>query len=221
MKIYARNQKGFTLIELSIVLVIIGIILGAVLKGQDLINNARAKKVVQWEKQWETAIWTYMDRMGRFPGDGSAGAPDGIIGNNASDNSAATDITNANFINTPPNSLTIGSYNYYLYVGNDGGYNSTGSPGTTKNVIIICKTATCSAAFSTDDLQFMQAIDATIDSTVNAGQGNVRGLPTGSVPGNFTNLIALRGQPDGGATSTSTVWSITDFGLAYWFDRPF
>ncbi len=39
-----RNAKGFTLVELAIVLVIIGIILGAVLKGQELINNAKMKR---------------------------------------------------------------------------------------------------------------------------------------------------------------------------------
>ena len=64
-----RNQKGFTLIELSIVLVIIGIILGAVLKGQELINNSKAKRIQSDLKGIEAMIWTYYDRKGRFPGD--------------------------------------------------------------------------------------------------------------------------------------------------------
>ncbi|PPD44542.1 MAG: prepilin-type cleavage/methylation domain-containing protein, partial [Methylotenera sp.] len=38
-----RTQAGFTLIELAIVLVIIGLLLGGVLKGQELINSAKAK----------------------------------------------------------------------------------------------------------------------------------------------------------------------------------
>ncbi|MBI5641422.1 MAG: prepilin-type N-terminal cleavage/methylation domain-containing protein [Nitrospirae bacterium] len=64
-----RSEKGFTLVELAIVLVIIGIILGAVLKGQDLINNAKAKRLVS-DTQGLTAIaYTFSDRYGRFPGD--------------------------------------------------------------------------------------------------------------------------------------------------------
>ncbi|MCL4558301.1 MAG: prepilin-type N-terminal cleavage/methylation domain-containing protein, partial [Deltaproteobacteria bacterium] len=56
-----RNERGFTLIELSIVLVIIGIIIGAVLKGQDLIQNARNKKFINDVKKWEIALWAYED----------------------------------------------------------------------------------------------------------------------------------------------------------------
>lgn len=64
-----RNAKGFTLVELAIVLVIIGIILGAVLKGQELINNARAKRIQSDLKGYEALVYTYMDRKGRLPGD--------------------------------------------------------------------------------------------------------------------------------------------------------
>ena len=39
-----KKQAGFTLIELAIVLVIIGLLLGGVLKGQELINSAKVKK---------------------------------------------------------------------------------------------------------------------------------------------------------------------------------
>ena len=37
------KNRGFTLIEIAIVLVIIGLLLGGVLKGQELINNAKVK----------------------------------------------------------------------------------------------------------------------------------------------------------------------------------
>ncbi len=39
-----RNQSGFTLIEIAIVLVIIGLLLGGVMKGQELINSAKVKE---------------------------------------------------------------------------------------------------------------------------------------------------------------------------------
>lgn len=64
-----RNNKGFTLIEMAVVLVIIGIILGAVIKGNDLIENAKVKGVIQAPTKWEVPIMTFYDKKGYFPGD--------------------------------------------------------------------------------------------------------------------------------------------------------
>lgn len=64
-----KGQKGFTLVELAIVLVIIGIILGAVLKGQELINNAKLKRAYNQQREVFAAIYTYYDRYAKFPGD--------------------------------------------------------------------------------------------------------------------------------------------------------
>lgn len=97
-----RNRKGFTLVELAIVLVIIGIILGAVLKGQDLIASSKAKRVQKDMQGFEAMIWTYVDRVGRFPGDCNS---NGVVGYTPP--LVATGIGTA----TPPSNLTVPSDN--------------------------------------------------------------------------------------------------------------
>lgn len=64
-----RSQQGFTLIEIAIVLVIIGLLLGGVLKGQEMISNARVKNAINDLNGVTTAYQSYVDRYRRLPGD--------------------------------------------------------------------------------------------------------------------------------------------------------
>ncbi len=64
-----QKQKGFTLVEIAIVLVIIGLLLGGVLKGQELITNAKIKAVTSDFDNISAAYYSYRDRTGRVPGD--------------------------------------------------------------------------------------------------------------------------------------------------------
>jgi len=64
-----RNQSGFTLIEIAIVLVIIGLLLGGVLKGQELINSARVKNLATDFKNIPVFIYGYQDKFKSLPGD--------------------------------------------------------------------------------------------------------------------------------------------------------
>lgn len=162
------NRQGFTLIEMAIVLVIIGIIIGAVMKGQDLIDNARAKQFVTKIKTWEVCLNTYFDRKGRYPGDANK---DGIIG----DSDPQADITAANFVSAPENSFVLSGSTFYIFIGNDGGTPK-------KNYLVVCKTALCNTAYdpasSTDlaALKYFESLDSSHDGTADATAGDVRGV---------------------------------------------
>jgi prepilin-type N-terminal cleavage/methylation domain-containing protein len=63
------KQQGFTLIEIAIVLVIIGLLLGGVLKGQELINTARVRALNNNVDGITAAWFSFQDRYRGFPGD--------------------------------------------------------------------------------------------------------------------------------------------------------
>ena len=67
-----KKQTGFTLIELAIVLVIIGLLLGGVLRGQELINSARVKNLTRDFQNTQVYLYTYQDRFRAIPGDDNA-----------------------------------------------------------------------------------------------------------------------------------------------------
>ncbi|HYR05745.1 MAG TPA: prepilin-type N-terminal cleavage/methylation domain-containing protein [Gallionella sp.] len=88
-----RNQSGFTLIEIAIVLVIIGLLLGGVLKGQELINSAKVKNLASDFKNTALFIYSYQDKYHALPGD---------------DALAASHVTGAATASTPTNMLGNG-----------------------------------------------------------------------------------------------------------------
>jgi prepilin-type N-terminal cleavage/methylation domain-containing protein len=85
-----RMQKGFTLVEIAIVLVIIGLLLGGILKGQEMITQAKIKNVIADMSGVSAAAYGYQDRYRALPGDdknaagrwsGSAAPTVGTVGN--------------------------------------------------------------------------------------------------------------------------------------------
>ena len=64
-----KNQQGFTLIEIAIVLVIIGLLLGGVLKGQELITSARVRNLIAHQDGVRAAYFGFPDRHRALPGD--------------------------------------------------------------------------------------------------------------------------------------------------------
>lgn len=69
-----NRHSGFTLVEITIVLVIVGLLLGGVLKGQELMSQARIKNVINDLNGTATAIYAYQDRYKTLPGDDKGAA---------------------------------------------------------------------------------------------------------------------------------------------------
>lgn len=64
-----KKQSGFTLVEIAIVLVIIGLLLGGILKGQELINSARVRNLADQNSGIQAAYYGFIDRYRQVPGD--------------------------------------------------------------------------------------------------------------------------------------------------------
>jgi len=73
------SQKGFTLVEIAIVLVIIGLLLGGILKGQEMITQAKIKNVIADMTGVSAAMYGYQDRYRALPGDDKGGTRWGLV----------------------------------------------------------------------------------------------------------------------------------------------
>lgn len=66
------RQQGFNLVEIAIALVIVALVIGGAIKGQEMITNAKVNKVESDFKGISAAILAYQDRYGVLPGDDPA-----------------------------------------------------------------------------------------------------------------------------------------------------
>tara|TARA_R110002126_G_scaffold13118_2_gene56459 strand:- start:151918 stop:152685 length:768 start_codon:yes stop_codon:yes gene_type:complete len=69
MKTDIRSEKGFTLVELAVVMIIIGLLIGGVLKGQELIKSAKVTSTISQVKGIDAATSTFQDIYAGLPGD--------------------------------------------------------------------------------------------------------------------------------------------------------
>jgi prepilin-type N-terminal cleavage/methylation domain-containing protein len=148
-----RKQQGFTLIEIAIVLVIIGLLLGGILQGQSLINSARVRNLISQVDGVKAAFYGFQDRYRALPGDFTqattqiAGASKDGDGNgqiDATESIAVWDhLSHAGFITgtyiytAPPPSATsnpTNPWNAYLQLIYDNIYADTGTASTRHNL---------------------------------------------------------------------------------------
>jgi prepilin-type N-terminal cleavage/methylation domain-containing protein len=175
-----RNNKGFTLIELAVVLVIIGLILGSVIKGKDLITSAKQKNFyTSFIKSWELAIATYYDRTGYLLGDGTinggtAASPNGIFDNVIGTNFAAADGIEATLKKV---GLEVPATN----TGVSGTMAYTGSNGSQTVTMYLYNLASATDGGSSNRLYFVNmptdlaiALDRIVDGQANSSEGAFR-----------------------------------------------
>jgi prepilin-type N-terminal cleavage/methylation domain-containing protein len=164
------SQRGFTLIEIAIVMVIIGILMGAILRGQEMIKNAKEKNFYTKIRFVASAQFTYLDRVGRYAGDTPSPTPDGIIDNNST---AWTELQTQQILQT--------SDQQHVFNGNftfGGGI----APYTNYNYIVASRVP----------MWVAQSFDTKVDDGVGT-TGNVRwqtatGAPYTGDPNNAANL---------------------------------
>ncbi len=94
-----KKQQGFSLVEISIVLVIIGLVLGGVLKGQEMIANAKIKNLKKQVDGVSAAFYSYLDRYNSLPGDDPQ-ASIHVSGTNATGTTAGNGYIDGSWVST-------------------------------------------------------------------------------------------------------------------------
>jgi prepilin-type N-terminal cleavage/methylation domain-containing protein len=203
-----KHQSGFTLVEIAIVLVIIGLLLGGVLKGQELVNSAKVKNLVNDFRSISSFVYAYQDRFRAMPGDDAAAATHVNGGTNPT--TPAATLANAR-INGAWNSTTVSdeSYLFWQHVRLAG--LATGTPltasadyiprnadggviGITGDPILTAPAVPFPGSFyvcsSGIQGRYARQIDTTIDDG-NTATGSVRVITNGVVnEGDATNVVA-------------------------------
>ena len=227
-----QDSKGFTLIELAIVLVIIGIIIALVLKGQDMIQSTRIKQAREMIENG--VLRAFIDCYGNskiVPGDVNG---DRIIDttNDADpfDPAACTTGTCKCFQENPvvktigaDHHITIGDKDLYIYIGTEDTPNACGSPNVREHVLVVCPAPNCTGlTLETADpdrkfyIRLAQDMDSDLDlqnepvGVVNDTDGYILG---GSVT--VTNGIVTGITPDDPGTDTNPDWEGTETAIIY------
>lgn len=124
------GQRGFTLVEIAVVLAIIGLLLGGILKGQELIHSSRVRALSEDSSAVRTAYLGFLDRYGRVPGDWSAVAASIGIGAVVNNPTAAILTSNNGRLDNPAGANAYAEPNAMWEQITKAGFIEAGYPGT-------------------------------------------------------------------------------------------
>jgi len=113
---FPRRQSGFTLIEIAIVLVIIGLLLGGILKGQELINSARVKNLATDFRNIPMFIYGYQDKFKALPGDDSNVVAN-VAGTKATTGTQGNGVIDGNWNSTTPGDESVAFWQHVRLAG--------------------------------------------------------------------------------------------------------
>ena len=208
------KNRGFTLIEIAIVLVIIGLLLGGVLKGQELINNAKVKSYATDFRNIPVMVYGYQDKFRALPGDDvlvtthlpgpgvtPATTPAGTVGNGVIngvwDSATGTDESclfwqHVRLAGLAPGSTAVScAANADYWPKNANG----GQIGIQSNTGFVTMTGTMNGSYiicSRNILgQFVLQLDSTLDDG-NPVTGSMRAILQTAIPGAPSTTVAVQ-----------------------------
>jgi len=221
-----KRARGFTLIEMAVVLVIIGLILGAVMKAKDIIRSAQVKEFTNdFVLAWKDIVFTYYDRKGEILGDGPENGGTWWTRNGYFDNFNGTSqgdkiVGNATEIGIDPCAVikTDISNNAASYCsGIEIFKKSVAGEFTKSSVEIWFSEASTPSGVNKNVLIFQnvpsdvaRAIDVAIDGHQGADTGNVL-LCTQLLPGNPSNCSSGTDWSDPTDASTDNLGLVIEF----------
>jgi hypothetical protein len=195
-----KDQKGFGMIEVAILIFVVVIISFALLKGWEMVEDAKLLKFEKTVLKWQSQAKNYYHIKGNLPGDTNSNL---IIGDEEEPSSGTKLVQQSSFLGTPSaNPMAVGGLKFWVYYGNNGETENR------KNVLAICANDSCTEAFTDAGLKYVESFDISIDGASDGEAGNVVALSSVSVTGTGDNRVVT------GALSENIVGWPSNSGVA-------